>query len=285
MRKCNRSFKTILLLLAVMVYMAVFSCSALALADVDAGDSDALGYFDDAVPLAPDITEDAIPPIPDVVDDAVPIVPDAIEDIAPLIPDATEDAVPLTPDGNLTLQDDITGKAAEDKQFLTVKTKAGNTFYIIIDRASNTDNVYFLNLVDESDLMALVDDKNAFTAFGGNSVEDAVPQDPEPTVNPTPVPEKEATSTPTAPAPTTKNYVGMGITAILFIGGGAFLVSKLKGGGKKSVNGVTHLDEYDFGMDEDLPETETDPDLDPIPDTEPDFELKLKPKTLMEDDV
>ena len=39
---------------------------------------------------------------------------------------------PLTPEGNATLVDDYYG----DKQLITVTTKAGNYFYILIDRAN-----------------------------------------------------------------------------------------------------------------------------------------------------
>ena len=63
---------------------------------------------------------------------------------------------PLTPEGNATLVDDFYG----DKQLITVTTKGGNYFYILIDH-SNEDKetaVYFLNQVDEADLMALVED-------------------------------------------------------------------------------------------------------------------------------
>lgn len=74
----------------------------------------------------------------------------------------------LTPDGNLTLIDDflqVEAPATEDseqleKQFITVQSKNGNTFYLVIDRNGETENVYFMNLVDEADLMALMEDKN-----------------------------------------------------------------------------------------------------------------------------
>lgn len=69
---------------------------------------------------------------------------------------APDAAVPLTPDGNLTLQDDLQNAMSGDLQFLTVRTKAGNTFYLVIDRAAKENNVHFLNLVDEADLLALL---------------------------------------------------------------------------------------------------------------------------------
>ena len=69
------------------------------------------------------------------------------------------EGVPLTPEGNATLVDDFYG----DKQLITVTTKAGNYFYILIDRANEDAEtaVHFLNQVDEADLMALMEDGEA----------------------------------------------------------------------------------------------------------------------------
>ena len=72
----------------------------------------------------------------------------------------------LTPDGNLSLVDDIGPVTGEGQQFVTLVTKAGNYFYLIIDRnEKGVENVHFLNLVDERDLFTLMeeDDQNIYT--------------------------------------------------------------------------------------------------------------------------
>ena len=68
----------------------------------------------------------------------------------------TEDSPALTPEGNAALVDDFGG----NKQLITVTTKAGNYFYILIDRANEDKKtaVHFLNQVDEADLMVLMED-------------------------------------------------------------------------------------------------------------------------------
>ena len=71
----------------------------------------------------------------------------------------TEDSPVLTPEGNAALVDDFGG----NKQLITVTTKSGNYFYILIDRANEDKEtaVHFLNQVDEADLMALMEDRQS----------------------------------------------------------------------------------------------------------------------------
>ena len=65
----------------------------------------------------------------------------------------------LTPDGNLSLIDDIGSSTRSGKQFITVETKNGNVFYLIIDRDDEgEETVHFLNQVDEADLLTLMGD-------------------------------------------------------------------------------------------------------------------------------
>ena len=65
----------------------------------------------------------------------------------------------LTPDGNLSLIDDIGSSTRSGKQFITVETKNGNVFYLIIDRDDGgEETVHFLNQVDEADLLTLMGD-------------------------------------------------------------------------------------------------------------------------------
>ena len=66
-----------------------------------------------------------------------------------------EDNRTLTPKGNAQLVDDVSDN--ENLQFITVTTRNGNVFYFVIDKGAQSENVYFLNTVDESDLEALVE--------------------------------------------------------------------------------------------------------------------------------
>lgn len=68
---------------------------------------------------------------------------------------------PLTPNGNMTLVDDVSVSTGT-KQFLTLTTRNGNFYYLIIDRDKDgNENVHFLNQVDERDLISLMDEDEA----------------------------------------------------------------------------------------------------------------------------
>ena len=66
-----------------------------------------------------------------------------------------EDNRTLTPKGNAQLLDDVTDN--ENLQFITVTARDGNVFYFVIDHGAESENVYFLNVVDEADLNALIE--------------------------------------------------------------------------------------------------------------------------------
>ena len=104
-------------------------------------------------------------------------------------PEIEEKWGPLTPDGNMELVDDYGSIEAGGKQFITVMTKNGNYFYIIIDRDDDgKESVHFLNMVDESDLLNLMDDDqvaeyNAVTGKG-QAKEEKVEEKPIPAPEP-----------------------------------------------------------------------------------------------------
>ena len=95
-----------------------------------------------------------------------PVLPEVVEDIV-TVTDETSGA--LTPEGNLTLVDDYHTDYSDGsgQQFITLVSKSGATFYLVIDRnAKGQQTVHFMNLVDEADLLALMEEDaaDAYTA-------------------------------------------------------------------------------------------------------------------------
>ncbi|WP_101773804.1 DUF4366 domain-containing protein [Peptostreptococcus faecalis] len=168
-------------------------------------------------------------------------------------------STPLTPEGNLTLVDDIEGEADEDKQFITVVSKNGNYFYIIVDRAAEGENtVHFLNLVDEADLMALMEEGQStapvapLTCTCTDKCEHGAVNMNCPTC-------KTDTSTctgkeavvPEEPEPEQKSGSPLAIIFVVLVlaGGGAFYYFKIMKP-KQDSHGGTTLDDLDFEDDE-----------------------------------
>ena len=80
-----------------------------------------------------------------------------------------EETGALTPEGNLTLVDDYHTDYSDGsgQQFITLVSKSGNTFYLVIERNSKgAQTVHFMNLVDAADLLALMEEEaaDAYTA-------------------------------------------------------------------------------------------------------------------------
>lgn len=175
---------------------------------------------------------------------------------------------PLTPEGNATLVDDFYG----DKQLITVTTKAGNYFYILIDRANEDAEtaVHFLNQVDEADLMALMEDGEAQEAPAvctcaekcqagavntscevcAVNMAECAGAEPEP--EPEPEPEEEKSG-------------GMGALALVLVlvvlgGGGAFAYIKFIRP-KQASKASADPDDYDFADEEEyINEDEPEPE-------------------------
>ena len=96
-----------------------------------------------------------------------PVLPEVVEEDVVTITDETSGA--LTPEGNLTLVDDYHTDYSDGsgQQFITLVSKSGATFYLVIDRnAKGQQTVHFMNLVDEADLLALMEEDaaDAYTA-------------------------------------------------------------------------------------------------------------------------
>ena len=160
----------------------------------------------------------------------------------------------LTPDGNLTLVDDYDEAHADGsgKQFITLVTKAGNTFYLIIDRDDEGEQtVHFLNLVDEADLLALMDEDTAakYTKPETEVQPPAETQKPEDNED---KPDEEK------PAPKANPLPALLLVLALLGGGGFFAYTKFfKGGGKKEQAkpdpDADYLDDdEDYGLPEDI---------------------------------
>ena len=85
---------------------------------------------------------------------------EAVEEPAQVVEEeepTEEEKIPFTLAGNGEVEDNIVDDPS--KEFFTVKTKDGNTFFLVIDRARTSENVYMLSMIDEYDLQEFLDDE------------------------------------------------------------------------------------------------------------------------------
>lgn len=243
--KRNRVFRLLASLTVVVLCMTAFSVTAFA------GGGDGDYYTGESAETTPEPTEE------------------------PATGGMEPEGQPLTPEGNATLVDDYYG----DKQLITVTTKAGNYFYILIDRANEDKEtaVHFLNQVDEADLMALLEDDSQNTPIVCSCTEKCTAGKVNTNcalckTDMTNCAGKEATpeetEQPDEPTPEKNNNVGGILILVLILaagGGGALWYFKLRKP-KSSVKGGDELDEFDFDEDDEAEEYGDDEDADSASD-------------------
>lgn len=80
------------------------------------------------------------------------------------VPETITPGEPIDDTGNAYTRDLLYDKAT-NKQFISIQTKNGSTFYVVIDYDAPINEeeeqyqTYFLNMVDEADLLALMDEE------------------------------------------------------------------------------------------------------------------------------
>ena len=200
-----------------------------------------------------------------------PVLPEVVEEDVVTVTDETSGA--LTPEGNLTLVDDYHTNYSDGsgQQFITLVSKSGATFYLVIDRNSKgAQTVHFMNLVDEADLLALMEeeDADAYTAekeAAAQAEQDRLKAEEEAKK----AEEEAATAEPPKENKITK-YAGafLGIVALIALaaGGGFYFyrqqVQKKKAE-KEALDPDANYTEYNGNFEipvEDEPETDEVPD-------------------------
>lgn len=174
-----------------------------------------------------------------------------------------ENAGAFSESGNLSLLDDVGADKAKNLEYMTVQTKSGAVFYLVIDKSADTENVYFLNQVDELDLMAIMDDAQK------QEYESSLKEEPQ-EVPETPIEDESTDDEPVDKEPQadlqTNNlalFGVIGVIAALVIGGYAFMKKKAKKDGADLDEDLEFYDDEEYeNEDEQEPEFAEEEDVD-----------------------
>lgn len=149
-----------------------------------------------------------------------------------------EDNRTLTPTGNAQLLDDVTDN--ENLQFITVTARDGNVFYFVIDHGAESENVYFLNVVDEADLNALIEKEKT-----------EVPEEPVPEPDTEKPDEDLVPIEDVEPEKPEGNNIGLIIILVIAVAagiGGYYYKVILP---KKKLKDADDIEDFDFGDEDD----------------------------------
>ena len=149
-----------------------------------------------------------------------------------------EDNRTLTPTGNAQLLDNVTDN--ENLQFITVTARDGNVFYFVIDHGAESENVYFLNVVDEADLNALIEKE-----------ETEVPEEPVPEPDTEKPDEDLVPIEDVEPEKPEGNNIGLIIILVIAVAagiGGYYYKVILP---KKKLKDADDIEDFDFGDEDD----------------------------------
>ena len=170
-----------------------------------------------------------------------------------------------------------------NKQFIAVETRNGHTLYLVIDYDKPLDEdgdqyeTYFLNLVDESDLLALIDEDsapvcsckdkceagavNTACAVCKNNMTECMGKEKAAEKTPEPDPTPDTSDSPDKDGGEKKSGSGLVVIVLLLLmaGGGALYWFKLRKK-KPDTNGPVDLDDYDYGDEDEEYENEDDED-------------------------
>lgn len=199
-------------------------------------------------------------------------------------PVAIEKGTGFSQNGSAVTRDLLYDKHT-NKQFIAVETRNGHTLYLVIDYDKPLDEdgeryeTYFLNLVDESDLLALIDEDsapvcsckdkceagavNTACAVCKNNMTECMGKEKATEKTPEPDPTPDTSDSPDKDGGEKKSGSGLVVIVLLLLmaGGGALYWFKLRKK-KPDTKGPVDLDDYDYGDEDEDEEYENEDDAD-----------------------